>query len=111
MTDRTFPVAATNLSSSSSLAGLTLFCVTGRCYGDDDDTSHHYWAASTADAETRFRYDMLSDAGLTDAGIQERVAQSEQDDRKPWGFITGCDVIATVNAEGTEVTFAANLLA
>lgn len=101
-----FPLMTTNLSSS--LAGKTLFSITGREEGDDDDTTHQFWADNLEQATTMFQRQVLSDGGNDDAAIDEILAATT--DAHPWGFITGTGVIAKVNAEGTSVEFEKEIL-
>lgn len=84
-------------------AGLTLFSVTGRCFGDDDDTTNLYWTKTLSEANQQFQYEMLSEDGCSDEEIQ-RIIEADGDSR-PWGFIVDTTPLCEMSEDGKKVRF------
>lgn len=104
---QTFPVVVSPMSPS--LAGKSLFCMSGMLHGEDTDTVHTFWSTDLAAATAQFRRLLLADAGFDDEAI-DHIIQKYTSNR-PWGHISSQSIVATMNAEGTEVTFAQDLTA
>lgn len=103
---KTAPLSvATNLDADK--AGMTLFAIAGRYYGDQDDSVEHYWAKTSSEAVASFKADVLTNRGWSDADIQAELdGTASESDGKPWGYITSETVVATLSECGKQLTFA-----
>ena len=90
-------------------AGLTLYSGTGRCFGDDDDTTYLYWAKTFTEANERFKHQMLIEDGNDEEEAQAIIDgdKNATDDsgKQPWGFINDTTPICEMSDDGKTVLF------
>lgn len=86
----------------TSRAGMTLFALSGRYHGDDDDTVYLLWGSDLSTTTAAFKEKVLSDAEVD----LETMSPAELEDALERVYVISSEIVLQVAADGKSIELA-----